>query len=119
MPARKRRSPPKSNENDDRKPAAKKMKPADEELVRRQAAASAKMAELGIQPDPLDSSKKRCRACGKYKSFELEGIKHCTSYKTGLHFCPLADDHSLYHEHQEKNADSKKAYNKRYYIPKG
>ena len=77
--------------------SSKRQKVIDPELIRRRAAASAKMTALGIGPDNKSSAKKRCNVCGKYYEFALGDIPHLRKRK----FCPLADNHSIYHTHKE------------------
>ena len=85
-----------------------------DEDQRRMKRAADRMAELGIVRDTRtkeNSGKRMCTVCGKlWKQFTImvedEVIPHqiITKGQQGpqFRFCPLADDHSLYHQHEER-----------------
>ncbi|KAL7533844.1 hypothetical protein ACHAXR_009080 [Thalassiosira sp. AJA248-18] len=77
--------------------AAIALKQVDLELQERQARARLLMEVHQIAADSKEGGKRRCTVCNKYFVFEFGDVPHMKKRK----FCPLADDHSIYHGHKE------------------
>ena len=92
------------------KPAKKKTKTIDHQLLARRATAKRNMDEAEIQPDKKVSHKRRCNVCDKYYDFNFKNVPH--GRNNG--FCPLADDHAIYHDKQAAKVVARKAIDKKY-----
>lgn len=92
------------------KPAKKKIKEIDHQLIARRATAKRNMDEAEIQPDQKMKRKRRCNVCDKYYDFKFRDVPH--GRNNG--FCPLADDHAIYHDKQAAKVDARKAIVKKY-----
>ena len=92
-------------------PKKKRQKPTraiDPVLAERQAV----LAERRISADPKDGKKKRCPICNKYiTGFEFKGTYHVKKIK----YCPLVDDASQFHNHEQLLKDMKREENSRLY----
>ncbi len=106
----------KRSPDDAKKRSTKKSKKVpDEEFLRRKNVASQMMKAHSIDADPINKSRRRCPVCFKYKSFCFMGIPHVSRRSSKFDFCPLADDHSLYHDYvQNKLKDKRDDNTKRY-----
>lgn len=105
-----------------------KIDPPSEEDLHRQKVAAAVMAKHGITADAATGRQKRCKVCGLIKKdfyFNKDngrstieaGVPHFTtrSREKNFVFCPLADDHEIYYEHQRLCQEEKMQRNKRQY----
>ena len=92
----------------------------DPELERRREAAARTMRQEGIAQDQVTDKRKRCQVCFKLSDFQYQNVPHtqfgkCTKGSTPFKFCPLADDHGLYHNYVQKRDGDKRDYLKRRY----
>lgn len=110
------------------KPKRRKKEPPSEEFLHRQQVAATVMANHGITADAA-TGQKRCTVCGmSKKDFYFNKEHHGMSTKEdgvppfvsrsreekNIVFCPLADDHEIYYEHQRLRQGKKMRRNKRH-----
>ena len=80
-------------------------------LAERRAKAKATMELHNISADPKDGKKRRCPICNKYiTGFKFKGTYHIKKIK----YCPLVDDASQFHNHEQLLKDMKREENSRY-----
>ena len=105
-------------------PARKKQKRMNTEFLRRRQIAADVMNKHNILPDSVTSGRRRCKVCDiRIKDFYFntehgavskdDGVPHLTT--NDIKFCPIVDDHSIYHTYVAQKKDAKKVYNDRDY----
>lgn len=92
----------------------------DPELKPRREAAALTMSQEGITQEQVTGKKVRCQVCFKLWGFKYQDVPHkqfgkSTKGAKPFKFCPLADDHELYHNHVNARDESKREYDKRRY----
>lgn len=89
-------------------------------LVRRREVAALMMRQEGITLEQVTDKRKRCQVCFKLSDFKYQNVPHaqfgkCEKGSKPFRFCPLADDHELYHNYVQKRDEDKRDYKKRRY----
>lgn len=105
--------PPKTAEVKELLPkrARTKAKAIDEAFIARRAIAKRKLETAGIGADEKMAGKKRCKICDKYfHGFTFNGAMHLRNND----FCPVADDPSIYHKHNEAKKAAKREVKKKH-----